>query len=103
MILWSKDFLCGLQEEVMEWNTIDRTVGCKMFVLNFPKILTNLKEEPTIVRNDNDGAGKVFQASRQCLDGFKIKMIGWFIQQKDVNGLGKHVGQNQSSPKSPRQ
>lgn len=60
-------------------------------VLEFNDIGANFVEESPVVRNDNEGVFVLEQVMFEPQDGFKVQMVGGFVQHEQV-GFDKECG-----------
>ena len=50
-------------------------------------------EEPAVVGGDEGGAAVVGEAFFECLEGFDVEVVGWFIEEDDVAAAAEDFGE----------
>ena len=61
--------------------------------VQFPHGLRHRVEKVPVVRDDDDGAGKIGQRGFEPLDGFNVQVIGRLVEQQQARLLQHELGQ----------
>ena len=49
-------------------------------------------EEPAVVAHDDGAAGKVFDRFFQSAKRVDVKIVGWFVEQKNIGAAAEQLG-----------